>query len=1619
MSSYRNRRQASRQTTQQGFITLEVVGNLLPPEMVARIAHQQAETQTAESYSIPPGLKLRDEISRYYQIAQAHHERFLAVRDQTLAASETFVTSLLKDCFGFTDIRQQAPVHMGEHHFPVRHAARGGAVPIVIAPFAGEQAERRRSIDEPRDQFGDGHRKRSATQLLQEYLNADEDALWGLACDGQYLRLMRTNISLTRPAWIEVDLDTLLQPDGPFADFMALWLLIHHSRFGQADAAPSDCPLEHWREQGRIEGTAARDRLRNGVEAALVLLGQGFLSHPQNRDLRQALQQGSLTPQGYYEELLRLVYRLIFLFAAEDRGLLHDAQASDDARSAYRNGYSLDRLRQRCTRPAALDRHGDAWEGLRATFRALAKGEPRLALPALGGLFERNSLPHLENARLENRHLLQAIWRIAWFRPESDVLTRVNWRDMETEELGSVYESLLELTPQVSVEARRFTFVEGDVTRGNARKTSGSYYTPESLVKLLLDRTLTPLLDAAEARSPDDPAAAILHLSILDPACGSGHFLLGAARRAAERVAHHRSPGAPSREIYQHALREVVSNCIYGVDANPLAVELCRVALWIEALEPGRPLSFLDARIRCGDSLIGVQTYQQLQDGLPDEAFSAMTGDDKKVASALQRINRQERDGQASQGMLQEIGAPRELLSRSESVLAMPEDTLEQVQAKQQAFEKLHSQDSWISLKSACDLYVAAFYLPKAGELPDARSAHRLGYPTTESVWQAARGRNPDKHLAARAIDLAGQIRAFHWPLEFPAVMAHGGFDAVIGNPPWERLKLQEQEFFAARDAEIAKAQNKAERDRLIRKLQESDCDDPRQALYREFQAAKRASEAASSFARQSGRFPLTGTGDVNTYALFAELFDRLSWKAKGQGHAGMIVPTGIATDSTTSAFFGHLINTHRLSTLIDFENRQNLFPAVDSRLKFSILILGPADKAEFAFFLTDPQMLEEKERRFYLTPEQIARINPNTKTAPVFRSRADAELTAKLYDKAPVLIEDRPDDPRGPANSWGITFQRMFDMSNDSQYFLTAETLSNQGFERDGSTWHHADGRCYLPLYEAKMIHHYDHRWATYDSEDEETGARDVPLEAKQDPNYEPSPRYWVPKEEVELRAARVPSRLKSAWRKEDPDGCLKVLAEWLLGSVEGLDPASPARSADDAQNRISDILGRRALQPDVLGGRFPTWLGKVADRSLEMQRDMPLGQDDLTFLREGPEDPLDLTSALLDRKQPRWLMGWRDICRSTDERTVISSLIPKVGCGDKFLLIHSSLNIKYKLALICTMSSIVFDFISRQKIGGTSLKYYTMMQIAIPEPDSFSNEDLSFISSRVLELYFTAHTLRPLALDLDYTCPPFQFDPERRAVLRAELDAFIAQKYDLTRDELRYILDPADVRGSDYPSETFRVLKSNEMAKFGEYRTQRLVLEAFDRLTHTTFLDSPAPPASPEVKEAAVLQHVPDLAWERPSPSQPGATGAVLAAVLKATEGPMPIRQVRLATLFVLEPRLLVPLVSETKAREWRRCVGPEADPLADNVTAFVPHLDAEWGNAVRYYRGNDRLIEDRVNRTWAPGHGLEEIETTGWPDGRAGFVLEALREIDLHEAETSLPQDIQEWVGNVDAA
>lgn len=1509
-ASKRLRRPARRlRQARIAFEALSIEGGLLSPEWLARIAQLGAAHQVEADYRVPKGLLLRDEIGRYWRIAQAHFGDFEAGRvtggADPQALADRFVLGLLREAFGFTSLVPVEPAVIGERSYPVRHRALDGRVPVVIAS-AGS------GVDTLSPAFGDDNRQRSAFGLAQEALNAGEHALWGIATDGATLRIVRDNASLTRPAWIEADLERIFREER-YADFAALWLIAHETRFGTPGGAAADCSLETWRSAGREEGTRAREHLREGVEEALLALGQGFLSHPENGALRDALHAGRLTPDAYFQELLRLVYRLIFLLTAEERSVLHPDGADPTARARYEAGYGLRRLRDRSVRRSAHDRFSDLWDGFRIVLRGVARGEPRLALPALGGLFSEDQCPSLDAAKLENRSLLAAVFRLSWLR-EASGLSRVNWRDMGPEELGSVYESLLELVPRIPEDGRGFSFAEGADTKGNARKTTGSYYTPDSLVQVLLDSALEPVVQQTVAANPQDPVSALLSLSIVDPACGSGHFLLAAARRLAGHVARHQANGTPSAAQYRHALRQVVSRCVFGVDLNPMAVELGRVSLWMEAVEPGRPLSFLDSHVQVGNALLGT-TPELMAKGIPDAAWEPIEGDDRKTASLLKKRNKAAAEGQRGLESLWARKGDDEAAAVVNAVREIddaPDADLPDVAAKEKSWEELQASAAYRHQRFVADAWCAAFVWPKpqlperkAGKGGDGDVPPVVAAAPTNDLWRQLRdGQGAPPLVTIETVEqLAMQYRFFHWHLQFPQVFAKGGFDVVLGNPPWERVKLQEQEFFASRHDQIANAPNAAARKKLIAALSEKD-----PQLWNEWCEASRQADGESHLVRDSGRYPLCGKGDVNTYAIFAEH----NLNAIGSlGRAGFVVPSGIATDDTTKEYFGTLAQAGRLSSLFDFRNHDGLFYDVGHRrFKFCLLTvlgrLARGSSARLVFFAESAAELREPDRQFTLSPADIALLNPNTRTCSTFRSRRDADINLAIYRRVGVLW--REDDEKG--NPWGLRFMAMLHMANDSGLFRAHGELDAN--------------RQYLPLVEAKMVHHFDHRYGDYADKPAgslDTQLPDVPVERLGDPTYSPTARYAVPASEV---GARLADR-------------------WTRG----------------------------------------------------------------------------------------WLVGWRDICRSTDERTVIASLIPRAGVGDKFLLMMASVEPALVACLYGSLCSFALDYTARQKVGGTSLKYFTMRQLPVLAPETYetgaawcpSSLLREWLLPRVLELTYTAWDVEPFARDVGYDGPPFRWDPEHRFLLRAELDAAFFHLYGISRHDADYIL------------ETFPIVRKNDEKVYREYRTKRVILEIYDELAeairtgrpYQTRLDPPAAdpsvahePRTPvRIAKPDKVPVLPDGAWRRPKTDHAAEIGVVLAAMLKAFGRPVPIRQVRLAAALALEPTLALGSLTGKEAEEWRRLVGNEAELLPPGVISIAAPTNRAWGSAVIQLRGSGLLVEDGRAGTWGPGSGIDQILTEGWADGRARWVVDLILHRGEKDVVAKLSPELQGWVHGASAA
>jgi len=1519
----------ARHTTQLLYKAIRIEGGLIPAAELARLTTLQTpETteQTDAHYRIPKGLKLRDEVARFWKIGQSLWSDFQAMRlradaDAHQLTVRNFLVPLLRDVLGFTDLASIASVETGGHSYNIGYAALDGRLPIVLAGHT-------QPLDAPSERFGELNpdtgktRRRSPFMLAQEAVNASDASLWAITSNGLTLRILRDNPSLTRPAYVDVDLDAVFSED-LYADFTAFWLLAHASRFGAPEAEPADCPWERWRCAGQEVGVTVRLNLRYQVAQALRALGTGFLSHPANTQLRAQLQlsergQG-LSKQAFFEELLRLVYRLIFLATVEDRtdastgqSLIFTPGASPEVQQRYRAGYSITWLRDRAVRRSSFDTHGDLWQALGITFDGLARGEPALGLPALGGLYAADLCPNLVSAQIENRHLLGAIFQLGYFRTAAG-LTRVNYRDMGPEELGSVYESLLELVPDIQSLsqplAAKLAFVGDDEqdasTQGNTRKLTGSYYTPDDPVQELIKSALEPVIAQTIQANPQQPVEALLKLTVCDLACGSGHFLLAAARRLADEVVKLRAPdGAPTPTDYRHALRDVVSHCIYGVDKNPMAIALAKTALWLEAYTPDMPLTFLDHHLRVGDALLGVLDPKILNNGIPDDAYAVLSGDDKATAVTLKKQNKLDlkswKDVAAG-----DLFQASPLAAQADVVEQLADDSLPNIAAKRSAWEKATEDSRQSTLAKLADTYVAAFLAPKvpakAARIPLSGHLWHLLHPTP--------GQPPATEVLQTAAALCRAHSVFHWWLAFPQVAAKGGFSVMLANPPWEVSQLGEEEFFAARAPSIA-ALAGDKRKRAIAALQIST-----PWLWQQYLDAKREFETTNLFYRASGRFPLSAVGKLNTYRLFAEAINQL---LATKGRAGFIVPTGIATDDTAKDYFAAITRQGRLVSLYDFENSSGIFPAVHRSFKFSLITLGNAPAAEFVCYATQVSHLAEPQRRFTLTPDEFRLINPNTGTCPIFRSQWDAVLTKKLYRAAPVLIREAQVEGEADVNPWGIRFsQGLFNMTSDSGLFH--DTPATSGCE------------VRLPLYEAKMIHQFDHRWATYvDAPDKPNGldTADLSDAERADPACTVRPRYWVDEAQVLARIARVPGRVANAWlawkeafsvaRSDDSDTTLSVaasaystgakcqfdvkvsetadeltlaLASWVAGELFRRSAGQPTPTTTTDKPAWSSAVAWQATQTSeaLLATQYPAFANALKQDDTSGKKALPafikwalqdadVGLDDAeldemaatqkpsaadvtgTTATSAPshahstndrgELDLHFMDAWMDRRSPRWLMGWRDICRATDMRTLIASVLPRAGVGDKFLLMLPKYPAPLAAALLGCLDSLTCDFLARQKVGGTAFKYFTMKQIAILPPDRYTEADLAYIVPRVLELTHTAHDMQAWADDLaafDARPPeqrrtPYGWQPERRAQLRAELDAYYARLYGLTRDELRYILDPADapfgsggaLLGPDYPSETFRGLKRKEENAYGEYRTRRLVLAAWDNITN-----------------------------------------------------------------------------------------------------------------------------------------------------------------------------------------
>jgi type I restriction-modification system DNA methylase subunit len=1344
------------------FTCINIQGNLISEEVLTKVGEATSTDQQPKDFGLPLGSNLRDEIEYAWSRIKLDYKHF-ADRSQNASASDPYGTTLARrwmeqffTCLGF-DLEKHRSNLVGENkqEYNISHSARSNdGLPVSIVGFFDPNHADKNTLD---IKSSGGTSRLSPHGTVQEYLNVTGH-VYGFTSNGFSLRLIRDSGRLVKLSYIEFDLRRMLEEDR-YSEFAVLYRLLHSSRFPSNMDEASSSPIEKYYRESIETGNRIRDGLSLAVKESMVALGKGFLQHPQNENLRDALRTNSLTPKQYYDQLRRLIYRLLFLMVTEERDLIYDPEDKSEEtakkKRVYSKYYSIARLRKLSqNRYLYESQFTDVWQGLTNTFNLFEAGGSGLKLnikPLAGDLFGYEALKDIYNCSISNVLMLECLRNLNEFEyRQTKTLVPINYRSLDVEELGSVYEGLLELHPVIeNLEESNPAHINFTFHEGTDRKTTGSYYTRPELVNELIKSALIAVIEERlneHTGNKEAQTKALLKLKVCDAAAGSGHMLLAVARTIAWYLARVQSGEEnPAPSVYRKCLREVIQHCIYAVDFNPDAVELCKLALWLEGHNSGKPLSFLDHKIRNGNSLVGVIDLSVLQKGIPDDAFNPVTGDDKKVCQELKKENA--KYNKTKQGTLDfDQGGKidtKTFTGDYKELENLQQDDIDGVKKVRTKFEKLRSNHAWFNDWRACNLWTAAFFWNYTEENKQAApNSERIAKFLTNPA--AAYG-----PMIGKADALSMEHKFFHWPLEFPDVFDQGGFDVMLGNPPWERIKLQQQEFFATRSAEIANAANAAARDRLINALPQTNPE-----LFKEYESAVHTADATGKFLRASGRCQLTAVGDINTYSIFSELTSSLVNK---NGRTGIIVPTGIATDDSNKAFFGAMVENNRLVSLFDFENREKIFQDVDSRYKFCLLTLSTSDigkqKARFGFFLTRVEHLQDEMRVFSLSKDDFLRLNPNTKTCPVFRTRIDAELTTKIYQRVPVLINEETGE-----NPWGVSFMRMFDMSNDSHLFRTRQQLEAEGFTLWGNKIKRSE-EVWLPLYEAKMIWHYDHRFGSYAGVDSRTSTQTPTptLEQYQDPNYQILPWYWV------------------------------------------------------AESKVKEIT------------------------------------------------------------EDKWFIGFRNVARATDIRTGIFSLIPISGVGNSMPVMFSNKTKVETILLNSIISSIVFDFVTRQKIAGINFNFFYLEQLPVLSISQFLLKLKQTAISFSTELTYTSWDIKSFADDVwkeadddlkaaiqqqweannaatgghswappdwceldQHGCPlpPFKWDEERRAVLKAELDAIYAKLYGLTTEELRYILDPQDVYGPDFPGETFRVLKEKEIRQFGEYRTRRLVLEAWERL-------------------------------------------------------------------------------------------------------------------------------------------------------------------------------------------
>lgn len=1447
------------------YPSIRIEGAILSPDILDHL--DDAAGQRPADFGLDTGTKVKDEIARAWADAQDYWRIFQrkleTLRPESPATTETrqqWVTPLL-GLLGYQLEYQAKGVELNGKTYAISHRlAHRGNTPIHIIG-AREAA----GLDKKPERTHIGAPRMSAHALVQEYLNL-HDELYGIVTNGRILRLLRDSSRLIKLSYLEFDLDRIFG-DGLFADFAILYRLLHVSRLPASSEAAAESLIERYHQDSLDSGARIREGLSKAVEQAIRDFADGFLAHPSNEELRQSIAEGRLKPETYYQHLLRLIYRLLFLLVIEERDLVFPPSASNPRRDIYRRYYSLERLRLLSEKRHLADkRHHDLWLAMLATFRLFEAHGPghKLGLaPLAGDLFNPTAIGPLAGAMLGNDVLLGCLRALGLYQhPENGQTIRVNYAALNVEEFGSVYEGLLEYEPvflgvsprpQGEGQGARVGSIEFSFAQGDQRAATGSHYTPDDLVQPLIKHSLDYLI-ADKLKAPD-PAKTLLELRVADISCGSGHILLAAARRIATELAIVRTgEEQPSPAAFRSAIRDVIRNCIYGVDLNPLAVELCKVALWLEAHNPGEPLNFLDHHIKCGNAIVGFARREEVERGVPDEAFVTLPGDDKDTAALLRKRNKQERKDHET-GQLPLAPALQKQLDNIlrgwHELAAMPEREPDEIEAKKDRyFAFSQSADAWL-LGQIAGIPIAQFYLPK--------TADNLQKFVTDAAFRRYwKGEvSPQGQATAEAWVMAERKRFFHWFLEFPEIIERGGFDCILGNPPY----LGDKQISGTYGHPFCQ--------------------------YVKWEYAP------------------TGLSDLVVY------FVRRIY--------GLLRPSGFTAFITTNSIKDGDIRKDGLEQVL----------AQGGAINMAVRGIKWPGRAKLVVALVALHKGEWRGKRVL-----------DGKEVPVINSYfEDSEDIG-----APLGLGDCCEKVFTGYHFWGDGFvlehAQARELTNSNPLnvevvlpLINGDEINNVPDQKPGRSiinfrdWPIEKAQTYLEPFEIveRLVRPF-----------------------RQDKNRERTRLYW-------WQYAEVRPGMRRALREGRLSECFVSARTTKHLSFSR---ASTNYVFSDALNVFT--TDRYDLYAVVQSTLHEVWARKYSGALKQDLRYSPSNCFDTFPFPEGlwqTANPVLTDLGVAYHEYRRALMrqlwlGLTDIYNLFHTRDLTPAQVAKVSkksaeeaeAGYQGILelrrLHRELDATIRDAYGWTDLNLGHDFIEVETLPENDRVRYTISPVARKE-----------VLKRLLAL-----------------------NHQRAAAEAAAATVAV-------------------------PAKTKRGRKT----------------KGGDGLVDLFSMEIPVSPqeitaSSPAQKEPGSL---PDGAWEKPGTDQANEEAAVLAAVLKAFGVPALAREVRLAALLAMNPRLLTPSLTAEEAALWQRLIGAEAELLAAGVIQLQPPADHAWGNAVRGLQGRGRLVENLATQTWAPGQGLEAIYTEGWPDGRVGMILSLLRQRDASELVQTLPETIRDWV------